>query len=491
MKQKIKTNFIKLKQKISENKLLFSVFLISTLFFLFQHYFHLEWDFSSYVLNAKYWFHHGTYFELYRAPMLQTLFGFFLIFGKFGEYLFVIFSSSVFFYANTLLSEKLFKNKKNKDFSKLIFYLASLTPFVLIYATLAGTELLSLAFFEIFLAFLLSKKDSGHFLAFATLTRYNFVLFTPFILLYKKPKKIIRNLIWFTIPFIPWFIYNYFKYTNPLASILDSYALNVFFRKSITQPFLLKQLLPVINWLLPFFIAGILVVAYTMIKNKKVWKHKTPLILFAIFLFNLYDFIHVPFKITRYLFGMSLPIAYFSTYFFIYLKNKTQIRKKLIVGLFLLIFLLSIFAISVKVVQGRQESATYKSAANQIEKMNLTNCEILSPAWVPVTYYTQNVYPLGANNVSFSIKQKKIVLIFKNAPTMDDSFSQAQIDSAPKIYETNAYYLLGNVTSQTCKSKYTYNSRYYQQDYCEFIKRAEPSIGNIGLKVCKLFEKKE
>ena len=107
---------MKIKEMIKNNFLIVILFIISTSFFIFQHYNMLSWDFSSYVLNAKYLFYNGTYFEVYRAPMASFLLGFFLLFNNLSEYLYIIFVSSLFFYANIKLSTILFE----KYFSKSI-----------------------------------------------------------------------------------------------------------------------------------------------------------------------------------------------------------------------------------------------------------------------------------------------------------------------------------------------------------------------------------
>jgi len=69
---------------IKENFLLASLFILSTLFFLIQHYFIFSWDFAAYLMNAKYLFYGGEYFEVYRAPIISLILGPLLIFCKFA-----------------------------------------------------------------------------------------------------------------------------------------------------------------------------------------------------------------------------------------------------------------------------------------------------------------------------------------------------------------------------------------------------------------------
>src|SRR3989344_5483964 len=103
----IKEIFGKLKEFILNNILLTILFLISTIFFISQHYLDLSWDFSAYVINAKFFFYGGDYYEVYRAPLISIFLGIFLILSKFGEYLYILFVCVLFFYSNIRLSKTL------------------------------------------------------------------------------------------------------------------------------------------------------------------------------------------------------------------------------------------------------------------------------------------------------------------------------------------------------------------------------------------------
>ena len=54
----------RIKDFISKNPLISILFLVSNIFFILQHYIHLSWDFSAYILNARYLFYDGSYFQL-------------------------------------------------------------------------------------------------------------------------------------------------------------------------------------------------------------------------------------------------------------------------------------------------------------------------------------------------------------------------------------------------------------------------------------------
>ena len=86
------------------------VFLISTFVFIYQRSLIHSWDFSVYIMNARYLFYDGTYFELYRAPMVPFLLAIFNIFTEsLGKYLFVIFVSILFFISSVYLGKVLRK----------------------------------------------------------------------------------------------------------------------------------------------------------------------------------------------------------------------------------------------------------------------------------------------------------------------------------------------------------------------------------------------
>src|SRR3989344_4326049 len=132
-------NYKDILKEIKENPYIFSLFVISTSYFLYQHFTIISWDFSAYVLNAKYLFYHGDYFEVYRAPFAPLILGVFLVFGKISEYLFIIFVSVLFLFSNISLSNTLRKKIKisdeNKIFFNVLFYFFSLSSYVLFYST--------------------------------------------------------------------------------------------------------------------------------------------------------------------------------------------------------------------------------------------------------------------------------------------------------------------------------------------------------------------
>ena len=91
-------------------------------------------------------------------------------------------------------------------------------------------------------------------------------------------------------------------------------------------------------------------------------------------------------------------------------------------------------------------------AAQDIKRLGIEDCEILSPHWVPVSYFTENVYPLG-ENLPYLIEKNKMVLIF-NEETLDDSFTESEIMSLPVFYRTDEYtFYAGKDIEEKCSKK--------------------------------------
>ncbi|MEM4331075.1 MAG: hypothetical protein QW273_03655, partial [Candidatus Pacearchaeota archaeon] len=252
----------KIKDFINKNKLLLICFFLVTIFFCWQNYWQRGWDFSVYVLNGKYLFYNGEYFEVYRPPLAPFLLGIFWFFGEIGNFFYIIFVSSLFLISSIILSDFLFKEyfKKynlKKEEIRFLFYLLILNPFTLYYSLIEGTELLALSFFILFTFSFLSKRVSGHFLALSFLSRYNFLIFFPFLFFSKDIKRILKNLVAFFSVIFPWLFFNYLKYGNWFASILDSYYLNIYRRVDISQSFDFFSLLKVSNFYSIFLVLGI------------------------------------------------------------------------------------------------------------------------------------------------------------------------------------------------------------------------------------------
>jgi len=468
------------------NRALIIIFFLSTFLFLYQHFEILSWDFSAYVINAKYLFYNGNYFEVLRPPLVPFLLGIFLIVGNIGEYFYIIFVSLLFLYSSVKLSDHLYDKywhrynfKKNEV--RFLFFLLSCNPFLIYFGVLEGSELLALSFLELFLVFWLKNKFSAYYLGLAVLTRYNYLAFLPLVFINRDYKKVLKNLLLFVVIVSPWLIYNYLSWGNYFTSIVESYNHNILLRENIAWPFSFKDILYATNILIPFALLGLV---YSIVNAFKRQEIKYTLIFLAIAIFTIFDYYNTPFKISRYLFNLSLPMAYFSMVFLLNFTKNIISKKKLFFIIFLFWLLITSFIV-IWEYNNRFSDNMYKEAANVIIDKDLLNCSIRSNHWVPVNYYTSNTYSLWMSPQE-AIANNEIVLIFKD-------YQNFSLDNTFIIDETNSFILFSraNLTNQNCNRKFVYG-RPDTNSICGVIsERFEKlKLKNVVEKVCFLFNKK-
>jgi hypothetical protein len=443
----------------------------------------LSWDFSSYVLNSKYLFYGGNYFEPFRPPMVPFLLGFFLIFGVFGEFLYIIFVSCLFLYSSIKLADVLFSKYRMKfetKYARFLFYFFSLTPFAIDFSFKGGSELLSLALFEIFLFLLLSKKISGHFLAFTILARYNFLIFFPLLFFNKSYKKILLNLLSFFAILFPWLLFNYIKLGNWFASFVDLYAFNLIYRRYGFIPFHFSEIFLVIDWVFLFFIIGAVFAAYDFFTKREKWisYNKEYLLLVLIFIITIKVYIAIPIKDLRYLFNLILPISFFSTLGFAFIISKLKKYKKIFFVMIFFIFVINFLILADYFHDVRTRDDMYYSAGEDIKRLGIENCEIMSSRWIFVSYYTGNSYPIKNNTISDSLEKNKIILVFKDIEAMDENEEIKYWPTYSKLYETSDYVFLAKkgVSGKNCAKAYVYDTPYIN-NYCEIISMRFKKIG--------------
>lgn len=354
------------KNFFKENKLLIISYVLSLLFFIYQHYKILNWDFTVYILNAKYLINQGNYFEWARYPLPSILIIIFSIFSwKLAPYVFIILVSLLHLYSSIKIAEKF-------NFDKTIYYLISLSPFLLLEGLKNGTELLSLSLIQLFLVYF-NTNYSAVFFGLAFLTRYTAIGLLPLILFLKKPKKIIVFLLIFLVVISPWLIFNYIKTGNAFLSLVDSYALNIRFRDYINESFPLKDFLINFNYLLIFFFMGF----YKKIKKLD----KNDFMMLLILLLTLISFIKTPIKsfTLRYLFLILIPLSYFS----VIALNK--IKKQITFLMFLIILLTSFYF---TYTYNKDKLENYQEALPYLD-----NCSTYSNNWVYLNYLGKNTKP--------------------------------------------------------------------------------------------------
>jgi len=479
----------KLKNFILGNLVLFLLFVFSTIFFLIQHYFYLGWDFSAYVLNAEHFFYSGLYFEVYRAPLISLILGLFLFLGKFSESIYILIVSILFLFSTLKLSDSLYqkyfyKYRIKKEQLRAIFYFFSLNPFLLYYGLVEGTELLALSFFELFLAYFILGKTSGHFLGLAFLSRYNFLMFFPLLFLNKDYKKVLRNFFFAFLVIFPWLLYNFFKYGNWLTSIIDSYYLNIFSRQTMIQQFSYSSLLYVSNWLTPFVLVGLILVFFQLFSKNYKQDIKADFLFLLILGFLIYDIYQTPFKVQRYFFNFVLPFAFLSTLSLCYLIDKIEKKyiSKMILSL-LIIFLISLSVLFVIAYKTNGSDEVFSSAANDIQKLGLQECKFLSSHWVPLNYYSKNAHYLY--DFKSALLNNESLVIFYNDPTIDDTFTKEDLENANVVLKTKDYIIITsvNITNQTCNKKLGSKSPMIV-DSCGIIYEKSSIIRKVLSKFC-------
>ncbi len=416
--QKLKVHLL----KIPTNYLFLWLFALLT--FFLGHILFLGWDFSVYVLNAKYFFSDGNYFEIYRPPLMSVLLGMFSFFGwKAAEYIYIFFTVTLFFYSSLQLARVV---KLNKFF----YVLFSFNVFIFLFGLREGTELLALALLQLFFAFLLEDKwYAGLFLGLACLTRYPFVILFPLLVFHKQLKKLVLGAGGFTLVFIPWFVYNKIHYGNIFYSIADSYALNVLYRDYVSIPFNGEYFLIVANLLLPLFILGV----FLFLKKKDFSREKILLVTFLGIL--IYSLSTQKADVIRYYIPLTIPFVFFAVYS---LQAFTQKQQKWIKRMFIFGTILILITGFVNYPQEHFEDFT-----QEISPL-VGDCALESNVWTRLSYYGVLSKPFPAEDMlAYDISEGYYILYVYNAREPEYMYNQTLMHSFPVVVETEEYILLG------------------------------------------------
>jgi len=416
---------------LKENYIVVLVFLISTGFFVYQHTTGISWDFSTYVLNAKYIFSDGSYFEWARAPIAPFIIGIFSVFGwKATEYLYIILVSTLFLYSSIKISKKFGLQKE-------LFYIISLSFFALNSGLSVGTELLSLSLIELSIAYIDNWK-SGIFIGLSVLTRYNNIIYLPVLLFKKYPKKIFLSLVLIFLILFPWLVFNFYRTGDPFTSMIDSYIMNVKFRGSYWQNINLNHILLVTNIFTPLMIIGIIK------KIKKPDKNSTIVFLFLIL--TLIAYYKVPFKFPRYIFNLILPLSYFSCMVF-----KEKMRNILLLAIFVISLCFAVYFF-----QPLSNSIIYKDVAQKLD-----NCDTRSNAWVYLNYLGFESGPSPWKyKVPEMVKEGERFVFFTHIIEPEYTRNQTFINQLTSIEKTDKYIIIGN--SSLCKKQEGYAETYFE-----------------------------
>jgi len=445
--------FAKLSDFTLKNKYLILMFIIITIYFIIQYLFVFSWDFISYVLNAKYWFANGLYFEVFRPPLASFIIGLFgFIFGyPLAEIMFIIFTNILFLIACTFLANEL-------KFDKHIFYLLFFTYFVLFYGLINGTELLSIAFLLFGIYYILKNKwISGMFIGLSALTRYTGIVFGVLLLFHKSIKNKIYALILFCLSFIPWFIYNKIEFGNFFQSIADQYFQNVVNRIGMEQaPKFLHFISPQSIFFI-FTLGGLFFVIYRLIKywNINSIFQKINLILLIILVYTIYSYFSIPFKHPRYLFTIMLPIAYF-TYIginevYVWAKSKRKnnnislSNSRLIPWvIFLSVIITCILIIFTIYTTNDNLKSRSEKGINVIYDQNLEECLMYSNNWIFYPYLDSNIVLLPIEIYSNKSEEYKNKVLFVEKKSISSEQFKELNELLPIIFQDESYVVFGS-----------------------------------------------
>lgn len=363
----------KIREDYSDLTLVF--FLFATGLMLYQHSTGWSWDFNTYSMIGEYIFHGGAYMEWLRPPLASTAMGLlqYVFTRKISEYVFIGLTSAFFLYSSRRFSE-------SYDLGLEKFYVFALTPAVIFFSTMNGTEMLSLAFALLFLADFRNSK-SGLWLGLAFLTRYNFGMLIPLVVLQKDIKKIIKTGIISGLTLVPWLIYNYIQTGNPLASFGNFLMLNVFLRYTSTPldpQNLLIMTLPTAAILLAYLKPEI---------RKKITPGREDLLILSYSGLIGLSYLTADYRSLRYLYPLTLPVGYYAS------KAWTHIdREKLFYA---------IAAVNLVVAAGGLAQTGLTPPGKYIDSVEAVNgCMAESEAWVMTNYAGAPTRPHSNVNIT-------------------------------------------------------------------------------------------
>ncbi len=222
----------KVNKVVSERRreIIIGYFFALVAFFFVEFYFFQNWDMLVRILNANYLFHNGFYFENQRALLESVIIGAFsFVAGSYAVYAMMLAGTALLFF-----SLRRFSNAFGIDF--LMMVLAFFNPFSIVYIMKNGSEIFLIAFLFLFLSSI-KRRDylAGLFLAFAFVSKYDALYFTPLLLFYLNKdtkdsiKRILINICVFVAALVPFFLYNLFSYGNMIYTL----ALAYFYAKNV------------------------------------------------------------------------------------------------------------------------------------------------------------------------------------------------------------------------------------------------------------------
>jgi len=454
----LKSTLKQLYLSIHKNSVFFVIYLMSTIFFLYQHHIILGWDFSAYVLNAKSLFGNGSYLEIHRAPLVPLII-FILSFAGYrtAEFLYIFLVSSLYALSCFLLGKSLKVNPA-------LFYFFSLQPFVLVVGMLQGSEILSLALMNIFLSSILDRRNGGLFLGLALLARYQNFIFVMLTLWYRNLKKITLNLLIAATPVVVWLIYSKVVFGNFFASIFDAYMMNIKFASYMHPKLNLSHFFAVMNYLLPFVIAGFVVIFFHDKKQNKI-KHSSRVfhatLMLTVIVLAVYSYLSIKIRIARYLFPLVTPIAFFSSAFFSSVKlPEKRLLYQIIITYFVASFIIlklgdfaDVYSFNV---------GEHKDVIGIIKTFNRSNCAVSSNSYTYLNYLGMLTVPYPRKGMlKYYLDEGYTVVLFTsfNEPSYAKNISF--LERFPLLYRDERFLIIAN--KSLCKLAEPYKKSFLER----------------------------
>ena len=373
----------------------------------------------------------NTYFESYRAPLSIAFFMvLYPLLGHNSTIAYLMVMVILLFYATLYFSKKL---GINYLFTASLFVL----PYLLVFTFVVNSEgMLSLILMIIALSFESDNKwQSGIFIGLAGLAKYTSLIFLPMLLLLQGKKNIFKGYLSFVIVTLPWLIFNYVMFQNPLYSYLSSISVSL--ESSAPSSISLTAIFNIMVFLIPAILILILL-SYWYLKEKKKGRckvfrkntFKRPLIILTSFLFlSIVEFIILgrhesSFDQARYAYFLYGALAFLVAYAIDKLiplikNNKTYLKRSFIHNSDIILFLFSaatIVGVLIILNTGMHASLTsgsqnsiFANVVSEIKSLNIYNCTFVSNDWVYLRYYNITAYsPYFYNS---SIKNLPVIVI--------------------------------------------------------------------------------
>ncbi len=200
------------------------------------------------------------YLEPFREPLLSVL-ALPFVMSQSGGYIiaFLLFEMLLLFWASWYLS-------RQAEISPMLLTLLLFTPYLVYFLmVLDGSEVLSMVFLLFMAAFMLKKSaKAGIFVGLASLTKYVSLIFVPVLLLLPKGDRK-RAAAYLILTTLPWLMFNWMAFGNPLYSYGYSLELILTNSASYTAPNPSGAILTSLNMIFSNLIPPIAIIALALL----------------------------------------------------------------------------------------------------------------------------------------------------------------------------------------------------------------------------------